>query len=62
MAQDGCGGLWLTAQGSGPADINWYFYYLSRGQLRLAAASAKRGTKQLFGAGQVVWVPGTTSL
>lgn len=62
MAQDGRDGLWLTAEGSGPAGINWYFYHLSRGQLKLTAAPAKRGTQQLFGAGQVVWVPGTTSL
>jgi hypothetical protein len=62
MARDGRGGLWLTAEGSGPTGVNWYFYHLSRGRLTLAAAPAKRGTSQLYGAGQVVWVPGTASL
>src|SRR5260221_126103 len=38
MARDGRGGLWLTAEGSGPAGINWNFYHLNGGLLTLRVA------------------------
>jgi hypothetical protein len=62
MARDGRGGLWLTADGDGPAGLTWFFYHVSRGQVTLVPAPAKRGSAQLYGAGQLAWVPGTTSL
>jgi hypothetical protein len=62
MARDGRGGLWLTAEGSGPTGINWYFYHLHGGLLTLVAAPARRGSDQLYDAGRVAWIPGTTSL
>jgi hypothetical protein len=62
MARDGRGGLWLTAQGSSPAGIRWFFYHVSRGRVKPIATPAKSGSTQLFGTGQLAWVPGTTSL
>lgn len=62
MARDGRGGLWLTAEGSSPVGVNWYFYHFSRRRLTLVAVPARRGSTQLFGAGHLAWIPGTTSL
>jgi hypothetical protein len=62
MAQDGRGGLWLSAEGSSAVGIRWFFYHVRDGRTVAVPASAMRGRSQLYEPAEVAWIPGTASL
>jgi hypothetical protein len=60
LASDGHGGLWMIANGPAPK-YSWYFYHYGAGRWSRVAVPSARGTTE-DGAGQLVNVPGTTSM
>jgi len=59
MARDGHGGVWLVANGPGPA-FSWFFDHFSGGQWtrKLAPSTATTTVQEVT---RLVWVPGTSS-